>query len=220
MSIDPVIATDRPLRAWAGCFSPRRRTSCSDMVDFRVGARDVSDPARARSSVLRRGCVVGVGDRIGIGMLWQFAAALCRRRGVVARLCGRQWRLNLLRGRRFIDCGCGGAAQPLSIGLVLRNVVLAIGAVDRVGAERRRARSTGSTSSAWSPRRAGARRAVRGDESTARGARTARGVGVMDALIVSNIVLWILVDRTRVRRVRADATDRRAARTRLARPAR
>ena len=34
----------------------------------------------------------------------------------------------------------------------------------------------------------------------------------MDALIVSNIVLWILLDRTRARGVRADAPDRRVAR--------
>lgn len=32
---------------------------------------------------------------------------------------------NLLRGRRDIDCGCGGESQALSWGLVQRNVVLA-----------------------------------------------------------------------------------------------
>lgn len=32
---------------------------------------------------------------------------------------------NLLRGRRQIDCGCGGESHPLSWGLVLRNAVLA-----------------------------------------------------------------------------------------------
>jgi ABC-type branched-subunit amino acid transport system permease subunit len=36
---------------------------------------------------------------------------------------------NLLRGRRDIDCGCGGATHPLSWGLVARNVVLAAAAV-------------------------------------------------------------------------------------------
>ena len=34
--------------------------------------------------------------------------------------------INLLRGRRFIDCGCGGAAQPLSGGLVARNAALIV----------------------------------------------------------------------------------------------
>ncbi len=33
--------------------------------------------------------------------------------------------INLLRGRDYIDCGCGGAAHPLSWGLVTRNVILA-----------------------------------------------------------------------------------------------
>lgn len=33
--------------------------------------------------------------------------------------------INLLRGRRHIDCGCGGRSQPLSWGLVLRNGALA-----------------------------------------------------------------------------------------------
>ena len=37
--------------------------------------------------------------------------------------------LNLARGRRNIDCGCGGAAQPLSLGLVARNVLLALGGI-------------------------------------------------------------------------------------------
>lgn len=37
--------------------------------------------------------------------------------------------INLARGRRDIDCGCGGESHPLSWGLVLRNVVLAAAAL-------------------------------------------------------------------------------------------
>jgi uncharacterized membrane protein len=37
--------------------------------------------------------------------------------------------INLARGRRSIDCGCGGAAHPLSWGLVARNLVIAAAAV-------------------------------------------------------------------------------------------
>ena len=37
--------------------------------------------------------------------------------------------INLARGRRDIDCGCGGESHPLSWGLVVRNVVLAGAAV-------------------------------------------------------------------------------------------
>jgi hypothetical protein len=36
---------------------------------------------------------------------------------------------NLWRGRRQIDCGCGGEVHPLSWGLVLRNGVLAAAAL-------------------------------------------------------------------------------------------
>lgn len=35
--------------------------------------------------------------------------------------------VNLLRGRRDIDCGCGGARQPLAWRLVLQNLALAAG---------------------------------------------------------------------------------------------
>ncbi|EAQ98231.2 MauE/DoxX family redox-associated membrane protein [Congregibacter litoralis] len=37
--------------------------------------------------------------------------------------------LNLVRGRRDIDCGCGGTPQPLSYWLVFRNIMLAAGAL-------------------------------------------------------------------------------------------
>ena len=37
--------------------------------------------------------------------------------------------INLGRGRRQIDCGCGGDAHPLSWGLVVRNAVLAAAAL-------------------------------------------------------------------------------------------
>jgi hypothetical protein len=37
--------------------------------------------------------------------------------------------INLARGRSYIDCGCGGAAHPLSWGLIVRNGVLAAAAL-------------------------------------------------------------------------------------------
>ncbi len=37
--------------------------------------------------------------------------------------------VNLARGRSYIDCGCGGAAHPLSWGLVVRNGILAAAAL-------------------------------------------------------------------------------------------
>ena len=42
--------------------------------------------------------------------------------------------VNLFRGRSYIDCGCGGAAHPLSWGLVSRNGVLAAAAFAVSGA--------------------------------------------------------------------------------------
>ena len=63
---------------------------------------------------------------IGIGVLvpltrqpalFALAALLAVYAGAIA--------INLLRGRRQIDCGCGGEAHPLSWGLVVRNAVLA-----------------------------------------------------------------------------------------------
>lgn len=42
--------------------------------------------------------------------------------------------VNLARGRSYIDCGCGGAAHPLSWGLIVRNGVLAAAALAASGA--------------------------------------------------------------------------------------
>jgi hypothetical protein len=61
---------------------------------------------------------------LGAGALMQmpvaFGAGLALLLGYAAAMI-----VNLLRGRRFIDCGCGGDRQPLSLALVVRNVVLA-----------------------------------------------------------------------------------------------
>ena len=136
--------------------------------------------------------------------------------------------INLMRGRRFIDCGCGGATQPLSIGLVVRNVVLAIAAmIALVPAPTRPLGWLDIVSMVAGVLVLGS--AVCGDESIARGACTSRRVGVMDALIVSNIVLWMLViglafvvfaltrqigvlARTRLARRRVDVVGRRQIR--------
>ena len=64
---------------------------------------------------------------VGIGALLQIRPAYV---GAIVLLLGYAgaMALNLWRGRRLIDCGCGGGVQPLTIGLVVRNVVLAVGA--------------------------------------------------------------------------------------------
>jgi uncharacterized membrane protein YphA (DoxX/SURF4 family) len=60
---------------------------------------------------------------VGIGALLQWAPAYWM---ALALLCGYAGAMavNLARGRRFIDCGCGGDAQPISSGLIVRNAVL------------------------------------------------------------------------------------------------
>jgi hypothetical protein len=63
---------------------------------------------------------------IGIAMLVPFA----RTPGLLAAAAlllvyASAMAINLLRGRREIDCGCGGEAHPLSWALVLRNAILA-----------------------------------------------------------------------------------------------
>jgi hypothetical protein len=42
--------------------------------------------------------------------------------------------INLARGRSYIDCGCGGAAHPLSWALLVRNGLLAVAALAASGA--------------------------------------------------------------------------------------
>jgi uncharacterized membrane protein YphA (DoxX/SURF4 family) len=72
--------------------------------------------------------IVVVELAIGAGALMQYPRAFAAAALVLigyASVIG----LNLARGRRFIDCGCGGTTQPLSVGLLIRNVVLALGAL-------------------------------------------------------------------------------------------
>lgn len=71
---------------------------------------------------------------LGIGSLVPYTrhAALYGASGLVA-LYGLAMAINLLRGRNYIDCGCGGSGQPLSWGLVLRNGVIAVAALAATG---------------------------------------------------------------------------------------
>ena len=94
--------------------------------------------------------LVGAELAIGAGLLapaTQRAAAL----GATALLAlyGASIAVNLLRGRRDIDCGCGGPAarQPLSGWLVLRNVVSRRDGRSRRSRRARAARSARSTGS-------------------------------------------------------------------------
>ncbi len=126
MNVDPVIATIiRFALGWL--FLAASAHKLRDMVDFRsvlATYRVLPDGLVALAAWL----VVAIEACIGLGMLWQFSAAYV---GGAAMLLAYAavMTINLVRGRRFIDCGCGGATQPLSVGLVVRNVVLAAAAL-------------------------------------------------------------------------------------------
>jgi uncharacterized membrane protein YphA (DoxX/SURF4 family) len=72
--------------------------------------------------------VVAAELAVGIGALVQFGPAYVGAVLLLLAYAGGMV-INLQRGRRFIDCGCGGTAQPLSVGLVVRNLVLSTGAL-------------------------------------------------------------------------------------------
>jgi uncharacterized membrane protein YphA (DoxX/SURF4 family) len=126
MSVDPVVATIiRFALGWLFLAAPAHKLR--DMVDFRsVLATYRIMPERL--VVVAAWLVVFAEVAIGLGMLWQFAQAFIAGAALLL-VYAAVMAINLVRGRRFIDCGCGGATQPLSIGLVLRNVVLAVAAI-------------------------------------------------------------------------------------------
>ena len=68
--------------------------------------------------------VIAIEAAIAAGALLQYAPAYALA-GIVLLGYAAAMTINLWRGRRFIDCGCGGATQPLSVGLVVRNLALA-----------------------------------------------------------------------------------------------
>ena len=126
MNLDPVIATIiRFALGWL--FLAASAHKLKDMADFRsvlATYRILPEGLVAIAAWL----VVAAEICIGVGMLWQFKGAYVGGAALLLLYAG-VMTINLMRGRRFIDCGCGGATQPLSVGLVLRNVVLAIAAV-------------------------------------------------------------------------------------------
>lgn len=61
---------------------------------------------------------------IAIGLILDFNAAFAAAAGLLL-VYALAMAVNLARGRRDLDCACGGAPQVLSIWLVVRNIILA-----------------------------------------------------------------------------------------------
>ncbi len=126
MNIDPVIATIlRFALGWL--FLAAAAHKLADMAEFRTVLTTYRVLPNGLVGVATW-CVVAVEFAIGIGMLWQYSVAYAAAAAVLfGYAC--VMAINLARGRRFIDCGCGGVAQPLSVGLVARNGVLSVAAL-------------------------------------------------------------------------------------------
>jgi len=123
MTIDPIIATIAQY-AMAWLFLAAAMHKVRDAADFRNVVATYRVLPDALVGVAAWSVVI-VEIAIGVGALFREPAAFA---GAAIVLLGYAavMSLNLRRGRRFIDCGCGGAAQPLSPGLVARNGVLAV----------------------------------------------------------------------------------------------
>lgn len=83
----------------------------------------------ARLTGVCAAAVIGVELCLGIGLLMPIGRNLALAgSALVLVLYAGAIAVNLLRGRRFIDCGCSGFAgqQPLGVWLVARNLLLAI----------------------------------------------------------------------------------------------
>jgi hypothetical protein len=126
MSLDPVIVLILRFGiAWL--FLAAVLHKLRDFADFRavLATYNVLPERRVAAGAW---FIVAVEAATAVGALAQYGPAFLAA-AVVLLGYAAVMTINLMRGRRFIDCGCGGAAQPLSVGLVIRNVVLAFGAL-------------------------------------------------------------------------------------------
>jgi hypothetical protein len=85
------------------------------LAQYRILPQALVDPAAAAVVVAEAGVIVLLLVDVGAGA-WFAMLVLALYTGAIA--------INLFRGRRSIDCGCGGAPTPLSVSLVLRNAML------------------------------------------------------------------------------------------------
>jgi uncharacterized membrane protein YphA (DoxX/SURF4 family) len=126
MIVGPVAATIVRL-ALGWLFVAAATHKLNDMADFGsvLGTYRIV-PERLVS--MAAWLVTAVELAVGVGLVVHSRVAAI---GAAALLIGYGAAIgvNLARGRRAIDCGCGGAPQPLSVALVVRNVLLAVAAL-------------------------------------------------------------------------------------------
>jgi uncharacterized membrane protein YphA (DoxX/SURF4 family) len=121
MMLDPVIASiARLCIAWlfiAGAIHKLRawREFHGVLAAYRVLPERFVAPA----SLLIALSELGIGCGALAQQRWAYAAA-----AVLLVVYAAAMAINLVRGYRLIDCGCGGVPQPLSVALVLRNLLL------------------------------------------------------------------------------------------------
>lgn len=125
MSLDPVVGLAlRGALAWLFVASAWHKLR--DLPGFRTalaGYRLLPAPALGVAAA----GLAALELAIGLACLWPAAApTACRAGALLLALYSLAIACNLARGRREIDCGCGGPGgrRPLGIGLVLRNGVL------------------------------------------------------------------------------------------------
>lgn len=118
-----------PLLAWvaSGSLALLFALACiHKLAHWEELQRTLADYALAprHLTVLLGGGLVAAELTVTIGLLMGLAAAAAGAAALLL-LYASAMAANLLRGRRLADCGCGAAGQPLSWGLVVRNLLLA-----------------------------------------------------------------------------------------------
>ncbi len=126
MTLDPVV-TVAGCGAVAWLFAAAALHKLRDWRGFRLalaGYRLVPGPLESVAA----GLLVVVELAVSGALLLAVPPAALAAAGMLT-LYALAMAVNLLRGRRLADCGCGGVPQPMSWALVARNLVLAVAAL-------------------------------------------------------------------------------------------
>lgn len=121
MTVDPVITLIAQLAiGWLFLFGALHKVR--DIGQFKrvlMAYRLLPDAAISPAAWIVAMTEVVLGFAAIARLPWAFLAAAIVLGGYALAML-----VNLLRGRRFIDCGCGGDSQPITWGLIVRNTIL------------------------------------------------------------------------------------------------